>query len=80
MTIELLRTFFMWCTVLNVGLLTFWTVVWTAFPDLVYRIQKRWFPLSREAYDTFMYGFLGFFKIVVIVFSLVPWLALVLMG
>ena len=43
-------------------------------------MQSRWFPISREAYDVAIYAFLGVFKIVFIVFNLVPYLALSIVG
>ncbi len=74
------RNFLMWCTILNGCLLVFWTVLVLSVPDLVYATQRRWFPLSREAFGAFMYGFLGFFKLVFIVFNLVPFLAMLIIS
>ena len=74
------RNFFMWCTILDGGLLIFWTVIFLSAPDLVFATQRRWFPLSREVFDTLMYGFLGIFKIVFIVFNLVPFLAMLIIS
>ena len=51
MEIESLTIFFMWCTLINVGLFTFWMIFLVAVPGLVYRIQTRFFPLTREKYD-----------------------------
>jgi len=80
MDIRTLTAFFMWCTILNVALLLLWTLLLLAAPDLVYRIQRRWFPITRETFTVVMYSFLGLFKIVVIVFNVVPWLALLIVG
>jgi len=80
MDLQTLTTFFMWCTVINGGLLILWTVFCGFAPDLVYRIQYRFFPIPRETYDVIIYSFLGLFKIVFLVFNLVPYLALRIMG
>jgi hypothetical protein len=40
MDIQQLTTFFMWCTVINGGLLIFWTIIFMAAPNLVYRTQS----------------------------------------
>ena len=80
MTIELLTTFFMWCTIINSGLLLFWGLMFLLLPGVIYRTQSKFFPGSPEQFKTFFYGFLGVFKIVVIVFNLVPWLALLIIG
>jgi hypothetical protein len=49
-------------------------------PDLVYRTQSKWFPIPRETFDVVMYSFLGLFKIVWLVFNVVPYLALLIVG
>jgi len=49
-------------------------------PDLVYRKQSRWFPIPRETFNVVIYSFLGLFKIVFLVFSVVPYVALLIVG
>jgi hypothetical protein len=80
MNIETLRTFFMWCTVIDGGILILWTGLCMFAPELLYRVQKRWFPLPRETYDVAMYSFLGLFKIFVLVFNAVPFVALLIVA
>ena len=80
MDIETLKAFFMWCSLINGGLLAFWVGFLAFAPELVYNTQKRWFPLSRETFEVVMYGYLGLFKIFVLVFNVVPYLALLIMG
>jgi len=78
MDLEILTQFFKWCVFINGLLLTFWTVMCIAIPDRVYKIQSKWMPLSREQYNIAMYSFLGLFKVVFIVFNVVPLIALLL--
>lgn len=80
MDIETLTRFFMWCTIVNGGLLLFWTAACMSAPDLVYRTQSRWFPLPRETFDILIYSFLGLFKVFVLVFNVVPYIALLIAG
>jgi hypothetical protein len=80
MDIPTLTGFFMWCTILNGGLLLFWSVVYMLAPNLVFRLQTRFFPLDQKTFALVFCGFLGVFKIFVLVFNLVPWLALLIMG
>ncbi|WP_298039769.1 DUF6868 family protein [uncultured Desulfuromonas sp.] len=80
MDIQTLTAFFMWCSILNGGLLALWTVFCVFAPDLVYRTQRRWFPIPRETWDVVIYSFLGMFKIVFLVFNLVPYVALRIIG
>jgi hypothetical protein len=80
MAIETVTTFFMWCTIINGALLTFWITMCIVAPDLVYRTQKKWFPIPRAKYNVVMYSFLGLFKIVFLIFNVVPYLALLIVG
>ena len=80
MDIQTLTSFFMWCTIMNGGLLVLWTILFLLVPDWVYRTQRKLFPVPRETFDVVIYGFLGLFKIVFIVFNLVPFLALLIVG
>lgn len=80
MTIDSLTAFFMWCSVINGALLIFWSLLIILAPDTVYRLQSRWFPISRDSYQLAMYAFLGLFKVVYLVFNLVPFIALKLIA
>lgn len=80
MDIQTLTTFFMWCTIINGALFIYWAIVCVLAPDFVYRMQSKWFPIPRDTYNVAMYAFLGLFKIVFIVFNVVPWVALLIVG
>lgn len=80
MAIQTLTAFFMWCTIINGALLILWVTMCIVAPDLVYRTQKIWFPIPRETYDVVMYSFLGFFKIVFLIFNAVPYIVLLILG
>ena len=80
MSIPTLTAFFMWCTIINGGLLALWTSMFMVAPDLVYRTQSKWFPIPRETFDIVLYAFLGLFKIVFLVFNVVPYVALLIVG
>jgi hypothetical protein len=80
MDIQTLTTFFMWCTIINGTLLVFWITMCILVPDLVYRTQNKWFPIPRETFNVVIYSFLGLFKIVFLVFNVVPYVALLIVG
>ncbi|MHC4323795.1 MAG: DUF6868 family protein [Planctomycetota bacterium] len=73
-------TFFMWCTIINALLLAIMFLVCVYAGDRVYKIHSIWFPISREAFNVAIYCFLGLFKIFILVFNLVPWIACVIAG
>ncbi len=78
MDIQTLTTFFMWCTIINGGILVLWTLAFMIAPDLVYRLQSKWFPIPRETFSAIIYSLIGLFKIFFFVFNLVPYLALLI--
>ena len=80
MDIQTLTQFFMWCTIINGGILALWTVFCMFAPNLVYRTQNTFFPIPRDTFDVLIYSFLGLFKIFFLVFNLVPYVALVIIG
>lgn len=80
MDLETLQDFFMWCTIFNLALLLFWTMWFTLAPNLIYRIQRPWIKSSQEQFNLVMYCFLGLFKILFLMFNLVPWLALMIVS
>jgi hypothetical protein len=75
---EQLTAFFMWCTIINGSLLMIWSVLATGVPEVLYRIQSKWFPMPRETFTVVFYMFIGMFKMLVIVFNAVPFLALLI--
>ena len=76
MNIETLTAFFGWCTFLNVLLLIFWSLICVFAADWVYRAHSKWFSISRESFNITIYAFVGFHKILIIVFNIIPYLAL----
>ena len=80
MDIQTLTAFFLWCTIINGASLVLWTIICMFAPDLVYRTQNKWFPLSRETFNVVIYSFLGLFKIFFLVFNVVPYVALLILG
>ncbi len=82
MDINIIRTFFMWCTIINGGLLIISSLILAVAGDWVFRMHNKWVPITftRESFNVAIYCFLGFFKIIIIVFNLVPYIALVIIG
>jgi len=80
MDMQFLTDFFMWCSIINGGLLLFWAGFIMFAPNLVYQLQTKWVPISRDTFNVAMYSFLGLFKIIFLMFNLVPYLSLLLIG
>lgn len=80
MTLETLHRLLGWCTLINYGILTLWFLLFLGARDWIYRFHGRWFRLSPEQFDALHYGGMTCYKLLVIVFNLTPWLALLLIG
>lgn len=76
MTIEILKEFFLWCTLLNYGLLLFWAGIFIFAHDWLKQIHARWFALSREQFDGTHYSLMGGYKVGIFLLNLMPYLAL----
>jgi len=80
MDIDSIRAFFMWCTILNVTLLVLSSLMCICAADWAYRIHSKWFSISRETFNVAIYSFLGLYKVLIFVFNLTPYLALLIIG
>jgi hypothetical protein len=80
MTIEVTRAFLLWCTVINYGVLLVWFLVFAFAHDWMMRLHGRWFHLSRDQFDALHYAGMSMFKIAIILFNLVPFIVLSILG
>ena len=79
MDIETLTRFFMWCTIINGVLFAVWALFIKLAPELVFKTQAAWVDLPRETVLTVLYAYLAMFKIVYLVFNVVPFVALLIL-
>lgn len=75
---DLLRRFLLACTLINVGILALWSVILLLPHAWLYQLWHRWFLLSAEQFDVILFAGLLFYKVLVILFNLVPSLALLI--
>ena len=80
MDMQTITTFFMWCTILNGGLLILSFLIVISIGDVAYKIHGKWFPMPRETYNAVLFSFIAFFKIVWLMFNAVPFVALLIIG
>ena len=78
MTIEQLTDFFMWCTIIGGGLLMLSTFMCMAMKNMIAKMHSKFFGLSPEAVKPIVYGYIGLFKILWLVFAAIPWIALLI--
>ncbi len=75
-----LTTFFGWCTLINIAFLLFLTIMMTVFGDFAKTIHSKLFSLDHESLDATYFNFLANYKLLTIVVSFVPYLALKIMS
>lgn len=80
MNIEIARNFLLWCAIINFGLLIFGILLITLAHDSMYRLNNRLFRLSVEQFDAINYAWVVFFKLGIVLFNLVPYIALRIVG
>jgi len=78
MDIATIQAFLMWCTIVNVALLTVSFILCAAAKDWIYSMHSRWFPISRESFHVAVYSFLGLYKLLILMFNVVPYVALLI--
>jgi len=76
MSIDQVRELLAWCTVINFGILIFWWLMFILAHDFVYRLHSRWFKIPIEEFDSIHYKAIAFYKLSIILFNLVPYIAL----
>lgn len=74
------RDFLLWSTIVNYLVLLLWFGVFVLARGWMYRLHSRWFRLSEERFDTIHYAGMAAYKIGILLFNLVPFLALVILG
>ena len=79
MDLEKLQAFLFWCLLLNVAIYTITALATLLMRNFMSSIHERLFGLSQETVQKAFYTYLAAYKLLIIVFNLVPWLALILM-
>jgi hypothetical protein len=78
MDIATLQSVLLWCTLINYAFLVFWALLLILPRGWLYRISGRLYRISPEQFDTLNFAGIVFYKIMIFMFNLVPYLALVI--
>ncbi|MGE8683139.1 MAG: DUF6868 family protein [Acinetobacter sp.] len=71
-----LSDFLLYSLLINYGILIIWFVVFVFAKDWMKRLHGQWFKLSDQQFDAVHYGGMAVYKIGVLLFNLVPFIAL----
>lgn len=69
-----------WSALINYGVLLFWFALFALRRDFIYTLHTRWFNLEQASFDAIHYTAMAGYKLLVLVFNLVPWLVLTLLA
>jgi hypothetical protein len=76
MTIDELKTFLIWSTAINYGVVLLWFGVFVLAHDWMHRMHSRWFRLSADTFDALHYLGISIYKIGILLLNLVPLIVL----
>lgn len=79
-SIEVVREFLGWCSVINIGLLFISTIMLIAMRGWIANIHAKMTGVSEAELPRIYLEFLGSYKTFIIVFNLVPYIALKIMA
>ena len=78
-TIESLTEFLGWCSVINIGMLTFSSIMVILFRVPASKIHAKMFNLNEKEVSSAYFRYLAQYKVAVIVLNVVPYFALKIM-
>jgi hypothetical protein len=78
LTLSEVKEALLWCVGINYGVMFIWFGVFVFAHDWMYRLHSRWFKLSAETFDAIHYAGLAIYKVGVLLFNLIPLIALYL--
>lgn len=76
MDIITLRMLLGWCFAINFAVLLLWFLFFALAHDFMHRMHLKLFQMPVETFDTIHYSGLAFYKILIIVFVIAPYVAL----
>jgi hypothetical protein len=80
MSIEVVRSALLWCTVINYAVLSIWFLAYILAHKWLCRLWGRWFHLTAEQFDALIFGAMSLYKLGILLFNLAPLVALHLAG
>ena len=80
MTLDTLQAVLGWSSLINFSLLIWWAFFILLAHDWTYKMHSRFFTITKETFDTVHYAGMAFFKLAVLIFNLVPYIALRIIG
>ncbi len=74
--LEVLTAIFGWCAVINIALLLFSSLWVTVFREFTKRLHSTLMQVDASELNTYYFQYLGNYKLLILVFNIVPYIAL----
>jgi hypothetical protein len=76
MDVQRAADFLLSCLIINYAILLWWFAAFVFARGWMFKLHSRWFHLSEELFDGIHYTTMGIYKIGILLFNLVPYIAL----
>ncbi len=76
MNVPFVSEFLLWCLAINYIILLFWFAAFIFAHGWMLRLHSRWFHISENQFDRIHYTGMAIYKISILLFNLVPYIAL----
>ena len=80
MSLAMARSMLLWCMLINLGGLALWGLLIVLPHGWLHRLWGRWLRISPEQFDAVNFAGILFYEILIFVFNVVPYLALLIVG
>ena len=75
-----LKDFLLWSAIINYLVLIIWFGAFVFLNGFLRKLHGRWFDIEAKTFDALHYGGMAVYKILVLVFNVVPLLSLYMIG
>jgi hypothetical protein len=80
MDLAIIRNTLFWCTLINFGTLALWSLLMLAPHTWMHRYASRICRVSSEQFEGINLAGIVLYKVLIILFNLVPYIALLIVG
>jgi hypothetical protein len=80
MNVPFVSEFLLWCLGINYVILLWWFGAFIFAHGWMFKLHSRCFRISEERFDSIHYAGMAVYKIGILLFNLVPYVALRIMG
>ena len=80
MDLAQLTELFKWMTIINIGIFILSSLLIMALRKIICRMHSKFFGINEDKISIILYGYLGIYKIFLIIFNIVPYLSLMIIN